>query len=213
MAVGARRLARCNAIVSRLASIEELSGMTILCSDKTGTLTKNKLTVEEPYVLDGVDTADLFFAGALASKREQADAIDTAVCSKVLFFFLSIFSSYTIFFVLAFMNPFWVCSCGMFFIKKKNVVQIPNLASLDVYRVEKFIPFDPVSKRTQAHIRDPNGNFFKVSKGAPQVLFKLDGQEQPQAVQDQVNRWVEALAARGLRPLGESLYIYIYIYQ
>jgi H+-transporting ATPase len=45
MAVGAHKLAMRQAIVSRLSSIEELAGMDILCSDKTGTLTKNELTV------------------------------------------------------------------------------------------------------------------------------------------------------------------------
>ena len=47
MAVGAERLARMKAIVSRLVSIEEMAGMDILCSDKTGTLTKNELTLGE----------------------------------------------------------------------------------------------------------------------------------------------------------------------
>jgi len=45
MAVGAHRLAQRKAIVSRLSSTEELAGLDTLCSDKTGTLTKNELTV------------------------------------------------------------------------------------------------------------------------------------------------------------------------
>lgn len=48
MALGARDLAKKNAIVSRLTAVEELAGMDVLCSDKTGTLTKNKLTLADP---------------------------------------------------------------------------------------------------------------------------------------------------------------------
>jgi len=81
---------------------------------------------------------------------------------------------------------------------------VPNKALLQSYTTEKFLPFDPVGKKTEAHIRDQEGRFFKVSKGAPQVLFHVEGQDMPEEVQDQVNEWVEKLAARGLRPLGVS---------
>ncbi len=79
MAIGAERLARMKAIVSRLVSIEELAGVDVLCADKTGTLTKNKLTLGDPLPVDGVDPADLVLAAALASDRDGADAIDDAV--------------------------------------------------------------------------------------------------------------------------------------
>jgi H+-transporting ATPase len=83
MAVGARLLARKQAIVSRLASIEELAGMDVLCSDKTGTLTQNKLTLGEPFYLSGINPDDVILAGALASRAEAADAIDRAVLDGV----------------------------------------------------------------------------------------------------------------------------------
>ncbi len=79
MAVGARLLARREAIVSRLAAIEELAGMDVLCSDKTGTLTQNQLTLGDPFTLDGVARDDLVLAGALASRAEDEDTIDRAV--------------------------------------------------------------------------------------------------------------------------------------
>ncbi|HVB15840.1 MAG TPA: plasma-membrane proton-efflux P-type ATPase, partial [Stellaceae bacterium] len=79
MAVGAERLARLKAIVSRLVSIEELAGMDTLCSDKTGTLTKNELTLGDPQPAAGVATEELLTAAALASRRDAPDAIDSAV--------------------------------------------------------------------------------------------------------------------------------------
>jgi H+-transporting ATPase len=79
MAVGAERLARLKAIVSRLVSIEEMAGMDTLCSDKTGTLTKNELTLGELEPAAGVSREDLILAAALASRRDAPDAIDSAI--------------------------------------------------------------------------------------------------------------------------------------
>jgi H+-transporting ATPase len=82
MAVGAERLARMRAIVSRLVSIEEMAGMNTLCSDKTGTLTKNELTLGDPQPAAGVARDDLLLAATLASRRDAPDAIDAAILAK-----------------------------------------------------------------------------------------------------------------------------------
>ena len=81
MAVGARLLAQREAIVSRLAAIEELAGMDVLCSDKTGTLTQNRLTLGPPFCVDGVTPDEIIHAAALASRAENQDPIDLAVLS------------------------------------------------------------------------------------------------------------------------------------
>ena len=83
MAVGARLLATKQAIVSRLASIEELAGIDVLCSDKTGTLTQNKLTLGDPYCAGDVEPQQVIVGGALASRKEDKDPIDLAVLSGI----------------------------------------------------------------------------------------------------------------------------------
>ncbi|HUC48079.1 MAG TPA: plasma-membrane proton-efflux P-type ATPase [Xanthobacteraceae bacterium] len=79
MAVGAERLARMRAIVSHLVSIEEMAGMNTLCSDKTGTLTKNQLTLGELQPAPGAAPGELILTAALASRRDAPDAIDAAI--------------------------------------------------------------------------------------------------------------------------------------
>ena len=82
MAVGAALLAKMRAIVSRLVSIEEMAGMDLLCSDKTGTLTKNALTLGDPVLFEG-DAAGVLRAAALTCERESPDAIDAAMLKGV----------------------------------------------------------------------------------------------------------------------------------
>ncbi|KIK53982.1 hypothetical protein GYMLUDRAFT_49059 [Collybiopsis luxurians FD-317 M1] len=78
MAVGAAYLARRKAIVQKLTAIESLAGVDILCSDKTGTLTANKLSLNEPYISSGVDPAWFMAVAVLASSHnvKSLDPID-----------------------------------------------------------------------------------------------------------------------------------------
>ena len=68
MALGALALSKEKAIVSKLSAIEEMAGVDILCSDKTGTLTKNQLTLADPILFAGANPQDCILAAALASK-------------------------------------------------------------------------------------------------------------------------------------------------
>ncbi len=77
--LGAQALAKNKAIVSRLEAIEELAGVDVLCSDKTGTLTQNILTLGEPVLFAAGSAQELILAAALAAERERMDAIDKAV--------------------------------------------------------------------------------------------------------------------------------------
>ncbi len=80
MSIGAHRLARMKAIVSRLAAMEEMAGLEVLCADKTGTLTLNQLTLQNPVLLQAQDEHDLLLSAALTCDREETDdPIDQAV--------------------------------------------------------------------------------------------------------------------------------------
>jgi H+-transporting ATPase len=82
MAVGATALAKKEAIVSKLVAIEEMAGMDVLCSDKTGTITKNELTLAEVQPFEGFSDQDVLLGAALASREEDQDPIDTAILVK-----------------------------------------------------------------------------------------------------------------------------------
>jgi H+-transporting ATPase len=79
MAVGARLLAKKEAIVSKLVAIEELAGADVLCADKTGTLTQNKLTLGDPFSVNNIPADQVILSGALASRADNNDTIDLAV--------------------------------------------------------------------------------------------------------------------------------------
>jgi H+-transporting ATPase len=82
MAVGAMALAKKEAIVSKLVAIEEMAGMDVLCSDKTGTITQNKITVGEVEPFEGFKESDVLLFATLASREEDQDPIDDAIIAK-----------------------------------------------------------------------------------------------------------------------------------
>ncbi|RZB64868.1 Plasma membrane ATPase 4 isoform D [Glycine soja] len=82
MAIGSHKLSQQGAITKRMTAIEEMAGMDVLCSDKTGTLTLNKLTVDKNLVevfAKGVDKDHVILLAARAARTENQDAIDAAI--------------------------------------------------------------------------------------------------------------------------------------
>ncbi|KAL3516864.1 hypothetical protein ACH5RR_023766 [Cinchona calisaya] len=86
MAIGSHRLSQQGAITKRMTAIEEMAGMDVLCSDKTGTLTLNKLTVDKTMIevlAKNIDKDAVVLMAARASRVENQDAIDTAIVSML----------------------------------------------------------------------------------------------------------------------------------
>jgi H+-transporting ATPase len=159
MAVGARLLAKKQAIVSRLVAIEELAGVDVLCADKTGTLTQNKLTLGDPFCAGDAKADDVVLDAALASREDDDDTIDLAVLAG-----------------------------------------LKGAQALKSYHMAHFQPFDPVHKRTEATVKGKDGNSFKVTKGAPQVILALVATSGK--AKAGVEKAVNDFAARGFRSLG-----------
>lgn len=159
MAVGALALSKKKVIVSRLEAIEEAAGLDILCSDKTGTLTQNKLTLGDSVLFKAADEQELILNASFSSETDTHDSIDLTVVAGL---------------------------------KDKNLLSSGSL--------KKYIPFDPVSKRTEAQWASAEGKEFSVTKGATQVIInfcKLAGDDLKRA-----NEEVEKFAAKGFKTLG-----------
>ncbi|KAL1198606.1 ATPase 9, plasma membrane-type [Cardamine amara subsp. amara] len=163
MAIGSHRLSQQGAITKRMTAIEEMAGMDVLCSDKTGTLTLNKLTVDKSMVevfVKDLDKDQLLVNAARASRVENQDAIDA-------------------------------CIVGM--------LGDPREAREGITEVH-FFPFNPVDKRTAITYIDGNGNWHRVSKGAPEQIIELCNLRED--AKKRAHDIIDKFADRGLRSLA-----------
>jgi len=185
MAIGSRKLAEKKAIVTRLAAIEELAGMDMLCSDKTGTLTLGKMQMQEIIVYEYEDAnAD----SARSGKREVNKPVDILKLS---------------------------CLASKWWEPAKDAIDKLVLGSaqdgsygdlmtvLDTYEPLDYVPFDPKYKRTESHVRSRENSQieYKVTKGAPQVILNMCSSCPPEQA-NLISSKIGELAARGIRSLG-----------
>ena len=161
MAIGAQVLAAKQAIVSRLAAIEEVAGMDVLCSDKTGTLTQNRMSLADPYLANSYTAQELMIYAALASKEENQDPIEKPIFDYI----------------------------------HQNKLE----AKLPLQKLKKFLPFDPVHKRTEG-IYEGEGCELIYTKGAPQVIIEQSNDNEFN--KEDAYKQVEQFASKGFRTLG-----------
>jgi H+-transporting ATPase len=189
LAIGSKELSKLGAIVSRLAAIEDMAGMNMLCSDKTGTLTQNKMVIQELTSFNAsYKDAEILRHAAMSTnwKSPPKDALDTLVLRCHL----------------------WVAGLLEEAQKQPEATraewsnhrvyeQIQD--ELKEYEILEQLPFNPTLKRTECTLRHkPSGDIFKVTKGAPHVIAKLDADK---AVAHRVEREVEKLGKDGVRAM------------
>jgi H+-transporting ATPase len=177
LALGSKELTKHGAIVTRLAAIEDMAGMAILCSDKTGTLTLNEMHIQEhtPVYSSGENQYSLLRLAAMAAKWHEParDALDKLVLGCET-------------------NP--------------NGVDLKSMECIEQLDYLPFDPIIKRTEGTvKDNSKKINGgNSFKASKGAPQVLLKLvEGAGGcDAALKKKIEKDVTDLGKRGIRAIA-----------
>lgn len=131
-ALGARSLAKLGVLPTRLTAVDEAATINILCSDKTGTLTRNELSVTSVRPMPGFDEGHVLGLAALASSEGGQDSVDAAIRAAA---------------------------------SHKPVSGLPEL--------NKFVPFDPAKKTSEATATDAKGDAQRIVKGAFTAVIGL----------------------------------------
>jgi len=211
LAVGVQRMARRNAIIRRLPAVETLGSVTIICSDKTGTLTRNEMTALRVVLADGAldvsgagyEPHGAFLAGAAEVPVSARPALESLVAAAMLCNDAGVRN----------VDGEWRVDGDP---TEGALVVLGMKAGLEPVLVgERFprtdvIPFESEHRFMATLHHDHAGNGFVYVKGAPEVLLPRCGS---QRVGDRVEAideatWrerVEAIAADGQRPLAIAM--------
>ena len=177
LAIGVQRMVERNAIVRRLPSVETLGSTTVICSDKTGTITKNEMTVTEVYI-DG-DTVSISGVGynrdgEFTKDGEEIDPLDNDLLVK-LFQTGQICSN-----AVLQPDPSGAADFSIVGDPTEGAILIlsekaglTHKETLKEYKEETEISFDSSRKRMTSIARDSNGDLTAFAKGAPEVLLPL----------------------------------------
>lgn len=210
LALGTARMAKQNAIVRRLASVETLGSTTVICSDKTGTLTRNEMTVTRLNVKD--KTIEISGAGyAPSGEFTQDDDKIEPLEDKDLELLLRI-GALNNDAHLQENNGSWICFGDP---TEGALVTSAAKAGLKKSELEEEyprvgeIPFDSTRKRMTTIHRTPQGKLFAYVKGAPEILLDLSRKIIDDGVREiseedlrEKQAEMKSMAADALRVLG-----------
>ncbi|KAG0357809.1 hypothetical protein BGZ54_000182, partial [Gamsiella multidivaricata] len=171
MAVGAKQLAAKKVIVKRLTAVEEMASVSVLCSDKTGTLTLNELTFDQPYLTNNYKEEDILLYSYLAAEAGANDPIELAVRTAA-----------------EEQLPLL-----------QNRTHKHDVPGFKVTSFLPFNPATKLTQATIT--KKDTGETFKVAKGAPQVIIKLVGGDDDavRAVNSLAKRGLRALGVARTR--------------
>ena len=204
LAIGVQRMARRRVIIRKLPAVETLGSTTVICSDKTGTLTRNEMTVQEVWTPDGSTRVEGVgyapvgaFARADATLAEAPQDVvrlleDAVLCSDAS---------------LVHKDDSWSIvgdpTEGALIVAAVKAGVGVEVLRADHVRVDE-IPFDSDVQFMATLHRSPDGSCRVILKGAPEVILRRCSIDREGGALDEtaVHAEVERLAARGMRVLA-----------
>lgn len=200
LAIGALRMAKANAIVRKLAAIETLGACNVICSDKTGTITKGEMEVRRVFInLEDLD---------VNSKVSASSGLLESRGFERLLYMCAIYNDVTV----ERSGNKVVLRGQPTEVALKDLVLRKGFDVADNYPRLKTLHFDRVRKRKSTLHSLPNGRVFIATFGAPELLLKrcswieIDGERQPltQELEKVLLNTIEAYASKGYRTLGAA---------
>ncbi len=211
LAIGARRMAQKNALVRKLAAVEALGSCNVICSDKTGTITKGEMTVKILRLLN----SEYEVSGSGYVPKGEIKLVSGNSSWEDVKFLLEIIAAHTSIDV-KLINEYgsWTIrgsptEGAALVLAYKGLGERCVKAAIEEYRVVRVFPFDRFRKRkTTVHVC--YDKYIVVSSGAPELLLeisskvRLNGKEETltHSLREQISKYIMDLASKGYRTFG-----------